>query len=404
MKRAPVVVGTYTIAWFLLNIFRAALPILLPELRKLYEIGFSDAGLIFALLFAGLALVQFPSGLIADIAGDRLVVFTSLVASSILLSLFGFVRSIRSLLVLAFFFGVAVGGFRSVAISSVTKAVSEDRRSGALGIMAAGNPLGNLFGPVLAAFGIIALGVVGMPVALGTTGIIIAACLGVVLVHTGADELDERELSSKGREDDSGPEVRHRTRSIVDVMTSPAGILIVIASMAFSATWQGMFAFLPTYLVEVRHLALDGTGVVTGITFGVGVLANVFAGRAADRIGDAAVLLAAFLVGTISVMALRTATTLPFSIVALVGLGLCLGAITPARDAFISRLAPPANRGSVVGGIRTTYILLASGGTALAGFVIDRVGFESALLLFAGTLFLGALAALILLVIVPIRD
>lgn len=394
MRRSSlVVVGTYALAWFLLNVFRASLPVLLPKLRELYDVGFTDAGVIFAMLFAGLALMQFPSGLLADAIGDRWVVIASLFASSAVLSVFGLATTVPSLLLLAFLFGVAIGGFRSVAISAVTKAVGSDARSSALGIMAAGNPLGNLLGPIITAVGIVAVGVASVPLILGVAGFAVVACLGLVLSTTGDDVADDSAPMATDGAAAVWPAVCRRGGLLVDVVTSRAGGLVILLSFAFSMTWQGTFTFLPTYLVEVRQLPLDGTGVVTGVTFGVGILANVAAGRAADRIGEAVVLVAGFLIGAASVVVLRTAGDLSLALVALVGLGLSLGAITPARDTCISRLARPDDRGSVVGGVRTVYILLASGGTALSGLVIDRAGFDSALLLFAGVLVVGALAA-----------
>jgi len=121
-------------------------------------------------------------------------------------------------------------------------------------------------------------------------------------------------------------------------------------------------------------------------------------------VGESVVLLGGFLLGAASLVALLVVGTLAPAVVALVGLGLGLGAITPPRDTFISRLSGPEDRGSVVGGVRTTYILLASGGTALAGLVIEYVGFDGVLLLFAGTLGVGALAATALLLTTSDRD
>jgi len=407
MRRTTLVVAAYALAWFLLNVFRAAIPILLPELRRLYDVGFTDAGIVFAVLFAGVALMQFPSGVIADIVGDRWVVLASLVGSSALVASFAFATTVPALLVVAFGLGITVGGFRSVAISAVSKAVGDEPRSRALGLMAAGNPLGNLVGPVLAAAGIIALGVVGMPLVLGTAGLAWAAGVGLVLFR------DDRNVDASG--DADPPEtgepsdliratIGRRVGRTLGVLASPSGVLIVLASVAFAVTWQGMFSFLPTYLVEVRRIALAGSGVVTGITFGVGMVGNVAGGRVADRLGEGFTLFGGFLLAGGSLGGLLIAGELQLAVASLVGLGLGLGVITPARDAFISGLSGPDDRGSVVGGVRTVYILLASGGTALAGVTIDRVGFDGAFLLFAGILGIGAVAALVLVAVVPDRD
>lgn len=391
MKRTSTIVTTYALAWFLLNGFRATVPVLLPELRRLYEVGFTDAGLVFAFLFAGLALVQFPSGVVADVVGDRSVVLASLVASSVVLSLFAFAATVPAMLVLGFSFGVAVGSFRSVAISAVTKTVSDARRSRALGLMATGNPLGNLLGPILAAGGILWLGVVGLPIAFGAVGLATTAGLGFVLFRDDPVGAGPRNPSITVR-----GTVLERVERLSAVLTSRLGALVVFASLAYSVTWQGMFTFLPTYLVEVRQLALGGSGVVTGITFGVGIVANVSSGRLADSFGDSLTLFAGFLLGAVSLVGLFSAGGFPLAFASLVGLGLGLGAITPPRDAFVSRLSGPADRGSIVGGVRTTYILLASGGTAITGLVIDSVGFDGAFLLFAAILAAGSLTALAL--------
>lgn len=395
MRRAGLAVaGTYALAWFLLNAFRASLPVLLPELRRLYGIGFTDAGLVFGALFVGLALVQLPSGLVGDAVGDNRIVFGSLLASSLLVAAFGFVTTVPVLFGVAFLFGVAAGAYRSVAISAVTKAVDEGDSSAALGIMAAGNPLGNLLGPIVAGLAIVALGVVWTPVLFGVVGL--AACLpfGVVLFRrlgTGENGGDGPSTTADHRR-----ALGRRLRTTAGVLRSPEGLLIVGVSTAFSAVWQGTFTFLPSYLVEVRQLAIDGSGLVTGLTFGVGVLANVGVGWLTDRTSEALVLAVSFLLGAVSLATLTLVETLPAAVAALVGLGLALGGITPARDTFIAGLSPPDDRGSVVGGVRTTYILIASTATFGTGVVIDTVGFGSALAIFAGILGLGSLCSVAL--------
>lgn len=236
-------VGTYALAWFLLNVFRASLPVLLPKLRELYDVGFTDAGVIFAMLFAGLALVQFPSGLLADAIGDRWVVISSLRASSAVLSVFGLATMVPVLLLLAFLFGIAAGGFRSVAISAVTKVAGSDGRSSALGLMAAGNLLGNLLGPILTAVGIVAFGVASVPLVLGVAGFAVAACLGLVLSTVGDDIAAAGVPMGTDSTAEFWPEVRRRGSLLVDVVTSRVGGLIILLSFAFSMIWQGMFTF-----------------------------------------------------------------------------------------------------------------------------------------------------------------
>lgn len=397
MGRKLRVAWTFALAWLLLNVFRAALPIFLPEIRRLYGVGFTDAGVIFALLFAGVAFMQFPSGVVADLVGDKKVVVGSLVASSILLATFGFARTVPRLMAVAVLFGAAVGGFRSVAISSVTKAVPENRRNGALGLMAAGNPVGNLLGPIVAGFGLLAIGIVQTPLLLGGVGFLCSLLLAVALYRVDIGGSD-RVRPSRDR---PGPSpsglVTKRVQLLTDVLTSGPGVLIVLASLAFSTTWQGLFTFLPTYLVEVRQLAIGGSSVITGVTFGVGIVANVGAGRLGDRVGEGSVLVGGFLLGFASFTVLIAGSGIVVTVVALIGIGLGLGAITPARDTFISRLSGPADRGSVVGGVRTVYILLASAGTVIVGFVIDLYGFDGALAALAGALGVGAISAILLL-------
>ncbi len=387
------VVGPLVVAWFALNLYRASLPVLLPEFRRLYGIEYGDAGVVFGLLFAGLALSQLPSGLLADAVGDVRVMGTSIVGASLTLALFGATRSLLGFGVLAFTFGVFVGGFRSVAISAVTKKVPATESGSALGLMASGNPLGNLVGPVVTAAAVLSLGVSQTPLALGLVGVVLSVGVWWLLATgAGQDGGQNPQGVERGEATSAIGETRGRLSLVVRTLSTRRAILVVFVSLAFSAAWQGVFTFLPSFLVETKGLDLGRTGLITGITFGVGILFNVGAGRLADRIGHERVMFGGLVVSSSGLLLLPSAGEILSVVAILVVFSAGLSSIPPARDAFIGSLAPAADRGSVVGGVRTVYILLASGVTVVTGTVIEYAGFTAGFRFLAVLLLLGVTA------------
>ena len=133
----------------------------------------------------------------------------------------------------------------------------------------------------------------------------------------------------------------------------------------------GVLFVVPFFLEHAQHLSPTRAGIELGVLpVALGLVAP-FAGRARDRIGArlptvAGMLLAAALLGCLAVEA-RDRTVV---VLLLAGIGVGLGAFTPANNAAIMAAVPPQHSGMAGGVLNLTRGLGTSLGVAATGLVL----------------------------------
>jgi predicted MFS family arabinose efflux permease len=186
---------------------------------------------------------------------------------------------------------------------------------------------------------------------------------------------------------------------VLQAVRTPAVARAVAAVTLMLFAFQGLTAFLPTYLVEVKGFDQATASGLFALLFLTGAGAQLVAGTLADRIGERWVLT------VVAVVAVGSAAAIPFVdsvLVAAVVVG-AVGtrlAMAPVSNAYIIDVLPPAVQGSAWGVLRTAFFLVSAGGSTFVGAFADRGLFDEAFFLLAG---LAGLAA-VLYARLPTRD
>jgi len=165
----------------------------------------------------------------------------------------------------------------------------------------------------------------------------------------------------------------------------------VLATSALMIANQGVNAFLPTYLVEVKLYDLGKAGTVFALLFVAGIVAQPLCGSLADRWGKRR--MGALLLGLtgLALFGLTQVQADAWVILTVIGLGLAMRGYLPVIQAHLMEILPPSSRGRGFGLVRALYFSLGSVGPIVVGFVAEHAGFDAA---FIGVAILVSLAAL----------
>lgn len=278
------------------------------------------------------ALTAFAGGAVADLVGHGRVFRVGIALTAVAFVAGGLAPSFGWLLAARVLQGIAGGLVYGTAPGIVTLAVPPDRRGRALGALAAAMALGLAIGPLVAGvlvhlFGWRAVFFARLPVA----AVVLAATRALPAVH--------------------GAEGTRRLVALSDLRRPP----IPVACALFFLSQGGVFAIwllAPFYLIERRGFDVGVAGIVfTLAPLGTSMAARL-AGRAADRLGAVAPLIAGLALETIGLGALAFADgDMPLAVVAaaLFVAGFGLGTFQVPVMTLVMSGFPPALQGAAGG-------------------------------------------------------
>lgn len=361
--------------WFLTLGSRFLVPALLPIIKAEFALQNAGAGLIVTVIWLTYGGMQFPAGVLTDRVGER----TLLVASSFLaaVSMVGFaVAPTYPLFLLAGAgFGTATGLFGPARGTALTKRF-ESFEGVAFGLVLGAGSVGTAVLPFAAT---LAADRYGWRIAVGALApLFFLASLGTYLRVPAS-------LPGGGR---SGTVREGVGRATAALRTRRVGVAVAaIVSMLF--VFQGLTAFLTTYLTSVGTLTQSTAGGLFALLFLSGAVFQLGAGRLADAFGYRRVLVAVSLVSVPPLAGLVLASSLSWYAVVtlLIGVRLALG---PLTNAYIIGAIPDDMKGAVWGFIRTGFFVLGAFGSVVVGTLADQGRFTAAIYGLAGLTLLGA--------------
>lgn len=161
------------------------------------------------------------------------------------------------------------------------------------------------------------------------------------------------------------------------------GVLVAVAAVTVMIfVFQGLSAFLVTYLVSVKGFDQTTAAVIFSLFFVGGAVSQVVSGGLSDRFGHRQVLIGicALNAPALAVISFIDGLT-PIAILSLV-LGSRLG-IAPVSNSYIISPLPNSATGPAWGVIRTSFFLLGAAGSTVVGALADANLFDEAFLLLA---------------------
>ncbi|MFB6121722.1 MAG: MFS transporter [Halobacteriaceae archaeon] len=345
--------------WFLAKFLRYLFPPLFPTFRAEFGVSTSTFGLAFSALMVGYALLQFPSGALADRLGGVRVITAGVVVSSAGAALVAVADGLGVVVVGMLLVGVGTGAHKTVAVALMA-AVYPDSTGRALGAM---DTLG-AFGGVGASAAMVVIA------ALGHGSWRLAFAGGAVVGLLGA-ALFARRVPTRvpeGATDGETPDVRRYLARLRD----PAFGAFVAATVLSSLAYNGALSFLPYYLGAVG-LAEPTANALYGALFVVSVVQPV-TGEASDRFGTLRVAVATLGLTTLGLVGLLVGSGVLALGAAVVALGAGAHGFRPVRGAYLVRVAPAGGAGGSLGVVRTVLMAAGAAAPALVGLVTDAAG------------------------------
>ncbi len=357
---------------FLVTMFgRLAISPVVPRITDEFAVSNAAVGLALSGMWLAYGLAQFPSGVLADRYGERIVILAS-VGGTATAALLIAVAPVYPAFVAA---TVLLGGLAGLHYSVGTTFLARiyDDVGTAVGIHNTGGTVAGLITPVAVSWVAVRHG--WRPaIALGA----VVGVVGVVLFAVGVRPTEPKRPDQPLRE-------RFRVGPLAELLSRPTIAFTMVLAVLGEFAWQGVASFLPTLLIEQHGYSATAAGIAFGGYFVAQGVGQVVVGAASDRFGRDPVTAACMLIGAAGI-AIAIATPNPAAIaaaMALVGVGMSFGAALLPR--FLDHLSA-AERGAGFGLIRTVYMIVAAGGSVVVGFLADAAGWSVAFGTVAGLL------------------
>ena len=353
---------------------------LLPAIAETLALTPLAAGVALSLLWAVRAVVQYPSGRLADAVTRSTLLVGGLLAALAGVALLAVAPSYAGFLAAAVLLGLGNGLYPPAAIALVTDRF--ERAGQSLGVLIGTADLAG------AAAGLVAVAVAAAPTwRLGLVPAVAVLVVALGLLHAVRGEPYER---PRGLDLDVATTAR-RLVGDHDRRLAVAGFAL------WMVAFQGAVSFLPTFLVAEKAVSLELAGGGFALLWGVGAAVKPGAGRLGDRYGHLPVATGTLALAAAGLVALVLVEGPTLLAVAVVAFAAGLLATTPMVWAHVAAAAPDASVGGDVGALRTTFEAVGSLGPlgvgAAAGAAGYGVGFAGlAACLVVAALLVGTLA------------
>jgi len=339
----------------------------------LLDFGATKGGVGLALtgMWAVYALVQFPSGVLADRHGERTVVLVGLGATALGSALVALAPSV-------FGYGLAVlvlGGGTGLFFAPASSLLSRLFRGhgGALGALTAGGAVAGVVFP--AAASIVGVRAGWRPaVALGAVVALPTLAATYRLVPATAPVRPDRTLDALVDLD-----------GLVGVLARPAVAYTVLIAVLTGFTFQAVSSFFPTFLVEHRGLDTAQAGLAFAAAFALSSVAQPLAGRLSDATSRDTAIAGSVVLTATGIAVLLAVPGRPGLLAGTAALGAGISWPGSIQARFMDQLDDD-ERGFGFGLSRTAYMLLAAPGSGVVGALADASGWPLAYGVVAGLL------------------
>ena len=371
-----------SLIWFLGKFMRYVFPPLFAPLQMTYGISNATIGSAFTGFMIVYALMQFPSGVVADWIGSvRIVAGGVTVAGVGALALV--VDSPFPVLVAAMLvIGAGTGVHKTVAVRLIARAYP--RQTGrALGIHDTLGTFGGVAAPMavvvfLSVPPVLAKGLDALPGADWRAVFLIAGLSALALA--GAFELRFRGgLPDENRDRDGSAGTNPSVGTYLTLLRDVRFSAFVCVSIGVAFANNGLLSFLPLYLSQVSGLSTATASLLYSLFFWMAFVQFV-AGDLSDRVGRFPLLV---VTASIASVALCGLVLVPDAgLITLSVLIACFGVgahgFNPVRGAYLMELLPDRLTGGGLGVFRTLLMGVTALAPSAVGLVVDAFSFRVA--------------------------
>lgn len=359
--------------WFAILFVRYLFPPLFPLFQDLYGVGNAATGLLFSVLMATYALMQFPSGVLADRFQRHHIITGGTVVFSLAALLVIVPGGFPILLVAVALIGLGTGAYKTVAIHILSD-VYPTQSGQAIGLMDAVGQFGGVIAPAV----IVALLSTKLDWRLGFVLTAVGG-IGLAVLNNRRVGAHANAVHSPATDTDAEAETSSATDtpSYFTAFLDPGFGMFVLACMLYTFSWSGLSAFLPMYLIQQKALAPNVANLIYGSLFAMTV-SQLVTGNLSDRMGALPIMTGLFFV-VVTATAILLLTTATIVIVAAVFiLGGAIHGLRPVRSSYLVTIIPESVGGGTLGIVRTLMASLGAAAPAIVGVLAERRGMQTA--------------------------
>ena len=362
------------LGWAMIVGTMLSVPAALPYIRAEFTLSNTGAGVAVTAMWLVYGACQFPAGLLTDRIGERRMLLGSMALGAVVAGAFAASPTFPVFVASAALFGIVGGLFATPRVTLLSRAFPENS-AGAIGVVMAVGNVGSSLLP--AGVGLLAAAI-GWRFGFGLSIPLFAVAFLALWIAIDRTDADER---GGGDADDHQP-LRELLPRLLAAVRDRETLLVTAAITLTFFTFQGMTAFLTTYLVSTKPVGEGAAAVLYGGLFAVAAVTQPLAGRVADRTDERAVLVT--ITGVYALLLVALVVTAEFVVLAavVVLLGTQRGS-TPVATAYIAAALPEEIRGGGYGLLRTVFTSVSSLGAIVVGLFGDAGLFDAAFLLLA---------------------
>ncbi len=382
-------------------------PLLLP-LREAFLIDNAQAGFLVTLVFMGYALARFPSGVMADKWGCTKTILIGSLTMALSFLAVAFSPNFYSMAFFTFLLGGSSGIYVTAGYTLAVILGTRSRAATATAVFETFGMLAGIFSPLLVTVFILYL---DWPLLFIILGVIL---LGITFVFYQKQDksirIEEKSFNISEKDGVAGVDpliINAKSKVTMSILfqemvksfqifREPHLKRFIVWSILVGGlgaiSWTGVYAFIPTFLVEENRYSYDQANSLFALVAFAGLITKVGVGWLADRLGSRPVLFVNLLLSVLLIFALTLAVENWQFLIILMMLGAtCLNTNT-IINAYVMRKMPKQYQGTGFGIFSTAYTIIYSCGPFLTGLFSVSMGLSGAIRLSTA----GTVAAMLL--------
>ena len=358
-------VGLVGAAHGMSHFYQLVLPPIFPLLTSAFGVGYTELGLVTALMYVASGLMQTPAGILVDRLGPARVLVAGLGLYSGAVLLFGLVPGFWWLAPLSIAAGLGNCVFHPADYAIMTAQVGAGRLGRAYGVHSLAGNIGWVAAPA---------SVLGLTAAFGwRAALVILGGAGLVFTLYLVSQRAVLGDAPGGRQIGGAAAAGGRQEGAGVLLSAPILMCFTYFTL-LSIAQVGLQTFLPSAVLAAFGVSIEiANGMLTAflLAASVGVMIG---GILADRFRRHEVVIAVGLAGSAVCSLVFALAALPIAaLVACAGLaGLAMGSIAPARDMLVRGATPAGATGKVFGFVYSGLDLGAAIAPPFLGLLLDH--------------------------------
>jgi len=334
----------------------AAIPILFPIFKIIFDLSYTQIGVITGgALFINI-IFQLILGRISDGKNSRIMLSLGILLISLSLLLFTQINGFYSLILVMILLRIGASFFHPIGTGWISRIFKKHRLDWAMGIQSGLADIG-AFIAISTTLYISEITNWRYPLYIWSIAGVIILLSGIAITSNVKDEYLNVKMISKRRT------LKEAIRENIIFLKRIQ--LIIPAFIISGSSWGIIVTYLPLFLNEKTNLSLTSIGLIVSIWIGIGSISSILYGRIYNKFGrNNIVFLSYFTIGITNIL-ITYFTNISLMILIVILMGITVFITFPALVSYISEITHESSEGKTFG---TIFTLQLSGSTIFLFF------------------------------------